>query len=145
MAVSTFYGSAADGMHTGTLTSLHGEAARGLPASQINDTTTFIDPSGASAKIWSGNVGAMAVSTFYGSAADGMHTGTLTSLHGEADSVSGLACFSNRRYNNFHRSVGGVGQNMERKRRGYGRVYLLRKRCGRYAYGHVNESTWGSG
>ncbi|KAF4140671.1 hypothetical protein GN958_ATG10134 [Phytophthora infestans] len=42
-------------------------------------------------------------------------------------------------------TVEGFGQNMALKRRIDGRVYLLQKYCGRYAYGHVNEATWGSG
>ncbi|KAF4140594.1 hypothetical protein GN958_ATG10135 [Phytophthora infestans] len=64
------------------------------------------------------DVGSMAVSTFYGRTADAMHMDMLTRLHGEVDSVSGLAYFSNQRYDNFHRSVWGVGQNMALKRRG---------------------------
>ncbi|KAF4134397.1 hypothetical protein GN958_ATG03549 [Phytophthora infestans] len=87
----------------------------------------------------------MAVSTFYGSNADAMHMDMLTRLHGEVVSVSGLVRFANQRYDNFDRSVGGVGQNMVLERRINGRVYLLRKHCGRDAYGHVNEATWGSG
>ncbi|KAF4147260.1 hypothetical protein GN958_ATG03552 [Phytophthora infestans] len=60
----------------------------------------------------------MAVSTFYGSAADGMHTDTLARLPGEVHSVWGLAGFSNQRYDNFHRSVWGVGENMALERQG---------------------------
>ncbi|KAF4134399.1 hypothetical protein GN958_ATG16201 [Phytophthora infestans] len=80
--------------------------------------TTLIDPSRASAKIWLWSVGAKAVSTFYGHTADAMHTDMLTKLHGDVHSVSGLAYFSEQRYDNFDRSVGGVGQNMALKRRG---------------------------
>ncbi|KAF4134401.1 hypothetical protein GN958_ATG16199 [Phytophthora infestans] len=81
----------------------------------------------------------MAVSTFYGSTADAMHTDTLTRLHWEVVSVSGLARFANQRYDNFHRSVGGVGQNMALKRRGLGRGYLLQTHYERYAYGMLTR------
>ncbi|KAF4134613.1 hypothetical protein GN958_ATG10226 [Phytophthora infestans] len=83
----------------------------------------------------------MAVSTFYGSNADAMHMDMLTRLHGEVVSVSG----SSASQINDTTTVEGFGQNMALKRRGYGHVYLLRKHCGRYAYGHVSEATWGSG
>ncbi|KAF4134557.1 hypothetical protein GN958_ATG16253 [Phytophthora infestans] len=72
--------------------------------------TTFINLLGASAKKWLWSVGAKAVSTFYGSITDSMRMDPLVRLHGEVESVSGLACFSKQRYDNFHQSTRGVGQ-----------------------------------
>ncbi|KAF4127154.1 hypothetical protein GN958_ATG23656 [Phytophthora infestans] len=72
--------------------------------------TTFINLPGASAKKWLWSVGAKAVSTFYGRITDSMRMDPLARLHGEVESVSGLACFSNQRYDNFHQSTRGVGQ-----------------------------------
>ncbi|KAF4134400.1 hypothetical protein GN958_ATG16200 [Phytophthora infestans] len=73
----------------------------------------------------------MAVSTFYGSTADAMHMDTLPRLHENVVSVSGLARFSEQRFDNFHRVCRGVGKNMALERQGLGRVYLLRTHCGR--------------
>ncbi|KAF4137580.1 hypothetical protein GN958_ATG13227 [Phytophthora infestans] len=67
--------------------------------------------------MWLWSVGAKAVSTFYERITDAMRMDPLARLHGE-DSVSGLACFSNQRYDNFHQSTRGVGQNMALERRG---------------------------
>ncbi|KAF4143273.1 hypothetical protein GN958_ATG07521 [Phytophthora infestans] len=71
-AVSTFYGRITDSMRMDPLARLQKEeeASRGLPASQINDMTTFIKLPGASAKKWLWGVGAKAVSTFYGRITD---------------------------------------------------------------------------
>ncbi|KAF4128959.1 hypothetical protein GN958_ATG21846, partial [Phytophthora infestans] len=109
--VSTFYGRITDSMRMDPLARLHGEveSVSGLPASQINDMTTFINLPGASAKIWLWSVGAKAVSTFYGRITDSMRMDPLARLHGEVESVSGLACFSNQRFDNFHQSTRGVG------------------------------------
>ncbi|KAF4138156.1 hypothetical protein GN958_ATG12650 [Phytophthora infestans] len=116
--VSTFYGRITDTMRTDPLARLHGGiASRGLPASQINDMTTFINLSGASANIWLWRVGAKAVFTFYERITDAMRMDPLARLHGE-DSVSGLACFLNQRYDIFHQSTRGVGQHMALERRG---------------------------
>ncbi|KAF4143286.1 hypothetical protein GN958_ATG07534 [Phytophthora infestans] len=117
-AVSTFYGRITDSMRMDPLARLHGGiTSQGLPASQINDMTTFINLPGASAKIWLWCIGAKAVSTFYERITDAMRMDPLSRLHG-GDSVSGLACFSNQRYDNFHQSTRGVGQNMALERRG---------------------------
>ncbi|KAF4143272.1 hypothetical protein GN958_ATG07520 [Phytophthora infestans] len=86
------------------------KASKGLPACQNNDMTTFINLPGASAKKWLWGVGAKAVSTFYGRITDSMRMDPLARLHGEVESVSGLACFSKQRYDNFHQSTRGVGQ-----------------------------------
>ncbi|KAF4135569.1 hypothetical protein GN958_ATG15239 [Phytophthora infestans] len=72
--------------------------------------TTFINLPGASAKKWLWSVGAKAVSTFYGRITDSMRMNPLARLHGEVESVSGLACFSKQRYDNFNQSTRGVGQ-----------------------------------
>ncbi|KAF4137413.1 hypothetical protein GN958_ATG13387 [Phytophthora infestans] len=56
--------------------------------------TTFINLPGASAKKWLWSVGAKAVSTFYGRITDSMRMDPLARLHGEVESVSGLACFA---------------------------------------------------
>ncbi|KAF4135403.1 hypothetical protein GN958_ATG15406 [Phytophthora infestans] len=119
-AVSTFYGRITDLYAYGPVSGLHQEveASRGLPASQSNDKTTFINLPGASAKIWLRSVGAKAVSTFYGRITDSMRMGPLARLHGEVESVSGLACFSKQRYDNFYQSTRGVGQKMALERRG---------------------------
>ncbi|KAF4143290.1 hypothetical protein GN958_ATG07538 [Phytophthora infestans] len=120
-AVSTFYGRITDSMRMDPLARLHGgrwKASRGLPASQNNDMTTFINLPGASAKKWLWSVGAKAVSTFYGRIADSMRMDPLARLHGEVESVSGLACFSKQRYDNFHQSTRGFGQKMALERRG---------------------------
>ncbi|KAF4148121.1 hypothetical protein GN958_ATG02684 [Phytophthora infestans] len=61
---------------------------------------------------------AKAVSTFYGRITDSMRMDPLARLHGEVESVSGLASFSNQRYDNFYQSTRGVGQKMARERRG---------------------------
>ncbi|KAF4140587.1 hypothetical protein GN958_ATG10217 [Phytophthora infestans] len=61
---------------------------------------------------------AKAVSTFYGRITDSMRMDPLARLHREVDSVSGLAGFSNQRYDNFHQSTRGVGQKMALERRG---------------------------
>ncbi|KAF4137732.1 hypothetical protein GN958_ATG13077 [Phytophthora infestans] len=79
--VSTFYGRITDSMRMDPLARLHGggeEASRGLPASQINDMTIFINLPGASAKKWLWSVGAKAVSTFYGRITDTMRTDPFT-------------------------------------------------------------------
>ncbi|KAF4139050.1 hypothetical protein GN958_ATG11759 [Phytophthora infestans] len=119
-AVSTFYGRITDSLRMDPLARLQGrwKASRGLPASQINDMTTFINLPGASAKKWLWGVGAKAVSTFYGRITDSLRMDPLARLHGEVESVSGLACFSNQRYDNFHQSTRGVGQKMALERRG---------------------------
>ncbi|KAF4143279.1 hypothetical protein GN958_ATG07527 [Phytophthora infestans] len=131
-------------MRMNPLARLHGGiASRDLPAFQINDMTTFINLPGASAKIWLWSVGAKAVSTFYGRMTDAMRTDPFERLHKKVESVSGLACFSKQRYDNFHQSTRGVGQKMALERRGSGRIYLLRTHYGLYAYGPVSEATWG--
>ncbi|KAF4143280.1 hypothetical protein GN958_ATG07528 [Phytophthora infestans] len=141
-AVSTFYGRITDTMRMDPLARLHGGiASRDLPAFQINDMTTFISLPGASAKIWLWSVGAKAVSTFYGRMTDAMRTDPFARLHKKVESVSGLACFSKQRYDNFHQSTRGVDQNMALVHRGSGRIYLLRTHDGRYAYGPVREAT----
>ncbi|KAF4139095.1 hypothetical protein GN958_ATG11713 [Phytophthora infestans] len=85
-------------MRTDPLARLHGGiASRALPASQINDMTTLINLPGASAKKWLWSVGAKAVSTFYGRITDSMRMDRFVRLHGEVESVSGLACFSKQR------------------------------------------------
>ncbi|KAF4131949.1 hypothetical protein GN958_ATG18856 [Phytophthora infestans] len=120
-AVSTFYGRITDSMRMNPLARLHGEvgkASRGLPASRINDLTAFINLPGASAKKWLWSVGAKAVSTFYGRITDSMRMDPLARLHGEVESISELACYSNQRYDNFHQSTKGVGQKMALERRG---------------------------
>ncbi|KAF4143276.1 hypothetical protein GN958_ATG07524 [Phytophthora infestans] len=119
-AVSTFYGRITDSMRMDPLARLHGEwkASRGLPASQNNDMTTFINLPGASTKIWLWCIGAKAVSTFYGRITDSMRMDPLARLPGEVESVSGLACFANQRYDNFYQSTKGVDQNMALERRG---------------------------
>ncbi|KAF4141140.1 hypothetical protein GN958_ATG09668 [Phytophthora infestans] len=68
--------------------------------------------------MWLWSVGAKAVSTFYGRITDSMRMDPLARLHGAVESVSGLACFSNQRYDNFHQSTWGVGQHMTLERRG---------------------------
>ncbi|KAF4132269.1 hypothetical protein GN958_ATG18540 [Phytophthora infestans] len=94
-AVSTFYGRITDSMRMDPLARLHGGiTSQGLPASQINDMTTFINLPGASAKIWLWCIGAKAVSTFYGRITDSMRINPLARLHKKVESVSGLACFS---------------------------------------------------
>ncbi|KAF4148125.1 hypothetical protein GN958_ATG02688 [Phytophthora infestans] len=107
--------------------------------------TTFINLPGASAKKWLWSVGAKAVSIFYGRITSSVRMDPFARLHGEVDSVSGLSCFSNQRYDNFHQSTRGVGQKMALERRGQGRIYLLRTHYGLYAYGPVSEATWGGG
>ncbi|KAF4138158.1 hypothetical protein GN958_ATG12652 [Phytophthora infestans] len=61
---------------------------------------------------------AKAISTLYEPITDAMRMDPLARLHGEVETVSGLACFSNQRYDNFHQSTGGVGQKMALERRG---------------------------
>ncbi|KAF4142857.1 hypothetical protein GN958_ATG07953 [Phytophthora infestans] len=118
-AVSTFYGRITDAMRTDPLARLHGGiASRRLPASQISDMTTFINLPGASAKKWLWSVGAKAVSTFYGRITSSVRMDPFARLHGEVESVSGLACFSKQRLDNFHQSTRGVGQKMALERRG---------------------------
>ncbi|KAF4141141.1 hypothetical protein GN958_ATG09669 [Phytophthora infestans] len=120
-AVSTFYGRITDSMRMDPLARLHGEvekASRGLPASQISDMTTFINLPGASAKKWLWSVGAKAVSTFDGRITDSMRMDPLARLQGDVDSVSGLAFLANQRYDIFHQSTRGVGQNMALVHRG---------------------------
>ncbi|KAF4148124.1 hypothetical protein GN958_ATG02687 [Phytophthora infestans] len=120
-AISTFYGRITDAMRMDPLARLHGgaeEASLGLPASQNNDMRTFINLRGASAKKWLWSVGAKAVSTFYGRITDSLRMDPLARLHGEVESISELACFSNQRYDNFHQSTRGVGQKMALGRRG---------------------------
>ncbi|KAF4143277.1 hypothetical protein GN958_ATG07525 [Phytophthora infestans] len=112
-----------------------------MSASQFNDMTTFVNLPGASAKKRLESVRAKAVSTFYGRTTDAMRMDPLARLPGEVDSVSGLACFSNQRYDNIHQSTKGVGQKTALERRGSGRIYLLRPHDGRYAYGPVREAT----
>ncbi|KAF4131952.1 hypothetical protein GN958_ATG18859 [Phytophthora infestans] len=80
--------------------------------------TTFINLPGASAKKWLWGVGAKAVSTFYGRITDSMRMDPLARLQMEVESVSGLACFSNQRYDNFHQSTKGVGEKIALERRG---------------------------
>ncbi|KAF4143164.1 hypothetical protein GN958_ATG07644 [Phytophthora infestans] len=80
--------------------------------------TTFINLPGASAKVWLWSVEAKAVSTFYGRITDSMRMNPFARLHGEVETVSGLSCFSNQRFDNFHQSTRGVGQNMALERRG---------------------------
>ncbi|KAF4127153.1 hypothetical protein GN958_ATG23655 [Phytophthora infestans] len=94
------------------------KAYRDLPASQINDMTAFINLPEASAKKWLWSVGAKAVSTFYGRITDSMRMDPVARLPGELEIVSGLACFSNQRYDNFRQSTRGVGQKMALERRG---------------------------
>ncbi|KAF4140588.1 hypothetical protein GN958_ATG10218 [Phytophthora infestans] len=71
------------------------KASRGLPASQNNDMTTFINLPGASAKKWLWSVGAKAVSTFYGRITDSMRMDPLKRLHGEVERVLGLPASQN--------------------------------------------------
>ncbi|KAF4137412.1 hypothetical protein GN958_ATG13386 [Phytophthora infestans] len=78
------------------------KTARGLPASQNNDMTTFINLAGASAKKWLGSVGTKAVSTFYGRIMDTMRMGPLAMLHGEVENGSGLACFSEQQLSSIY-------------------------------------------
>ncbi|KAF4148123.1 hypothetical protein GN958_ATG02686 [Phytophthora infestans] len=80
--------------------------------------TTFINLPGASAKTWLWGVGAKAVSTFYGRITDSMRMDPLAKLQGEVESISGLAFFSNQRYDNFYQSTRSVGQKMALERRG---------------------------
>ncbi|KAF4135570.1 hypothetical protein GN958_ATG15240 [Phytophthora infestans] len=61
---------------------------------------------------------AMSYLPFYGRITDSMRMDPLARLHGEVESVSGLACFSKQRFDNFHQSTRGVGQNMALERRG---------------------------
>ncbi|KAF4142856.1 hypothetical protein GN958_ATG07952 [Phytophthora infestans] len=63
--------------------------------------TTFINLPGASAKKWLWSVGAKAVSTFYGRITDSLRMDPFARLHGEVESVSGLACFSNHDMTTF--------------------------------------------
>ncbi|KAF4148126.1 hypothetical protein GN958_ATG02689 [Phytophthora infestans] len=88
-AVSTFYGRITDSMRTDPLVKLPGEmeSVSGLPASQNNDMTTFINLPGASTKIWLWSVGAKAVSTFYGRITDSMRMDPFARLHKEVESV----------------------------------------------------------
>ncbi|KAF4143287.1 hypothetical protein GN958_ATG07535 [Phytophthora infestans] len=117
-AVSTFYKRITDSMRMGPFARLHGIASRDLPGFQINDMTTFINLPGASAKIWLWCIGAKAVSTFYGRITDSMCMDPLARLHGEVESVSGLACFSKKRYDNFYQSTKGVDQKTALERQG---------------------------
>ncbi|KAF4134556.1 hypothetical protein GN958_ATG16252 [Phytophthora infestans] len=99
-AVSTFYGRIAGLYAYGPVSEATwggGKRLENLPASQNNDQITFINLPGASAKIWLWSVGAKAVSTFYGRITDSMRMNPLARLHGEVESVSGLACFSKQR------------------------------------------------
>ncbi|KAF4143284.1 hypothetical protein GN958_ATG07532 [Phytophthora infestans] len=80
--------------------------------------TTFINLPGASAKIWLWCIGAKAVSTFYGRITDAMRMDPFARLHIEVESVSGLACFSNQRYDNFHQSTKSVGEKIALVHRG---------------------------
>ncbi|KAF4128960.1 hypothetical protein GN958_ATG21847 [Phytophthora infestans] len=116
-AVSTFYGRITDSLRMDPFARLQGEV-ESVPLGLPTDMTTFINLPGASAKKWLWSVGAKAVSTFYGRITDSMRTDPLARLHGEVESVSGLAFFSNHRYDNFHQSTRGVGQKMALERRG---------------------------
>ncbi|KAF4140583.1 hypothetical protein GN958_ATG10213 [Phytophthora infestans] len=96
-AVSTFYGHITASLWSYPLARLHGkvDSVLELVGFSNNDMTTFINLPGASAKIWLWSVGAKAVSTFYGRITDAMRMEPLARLHGEVESVSGLASFSN--------------------------------------------------
>ncbi|KAF4140589.1 hypothetical protein GN958_ATG10219 [Phytophthora infestans] len=94
------------------------KASRGLPASQNNDMTTFINLPGASAKKWLWSVGAKAVSTFYGRITDSMRMDPFARLHEEVESVSGLACFSNNDMTTFINLPGASAKKMALERRG---------------------------
>ncbi|KAF4143271.1 hypothetical protein GN958_ATG07519 [Phytophthora infestans] len=100
-AVSTFYGRITDSMWR-TVSAATGEVESVSGLACFSETTTFINLPGASAKKWLWGVGAKAVSTLYGRITDSMRMDPLARLHGEVESVSGLACFSNQRYDNFH-------------------------------------------
>ncbi|KAF4143274.1 hypothetical protein GN958_ATG07522 [Phytophthora infestans] len=119
-AVSTFYGRITDSMRMDPLARLHGEveSVSGLACFSNQRYDNFINLRGVSAKKWLWSVGAKAVSTFYGRITDSIRMDPLARLHGEVESVSGLAFFSNQRYDNFHQSTRGVGQKTALERRG---------------------------
>ncbi|KAF4128961.1 hypothetical protein GN958_ATG21848 [Phytophthora infestans] len=120
-AVSTFYGRITDSMRMDPLARLHGGgggSVSGLACFSNQRYDNFYQSTRGSAKKWLWSVVAKAVSTFYGRITDSMRMDPLARLHGEVESVLGLACFSNQRYDNFHQSTRGVGQKMALERRG---------------------------
>ncbi|KAF4143165.1 hypothetical protein GN958_ATG07645 [Phytophthora infestans] len=110
----------ADSMRMDPLARAHegGGSVSGLACFSNQRYDNFHQSTRASAKKWLWSVGAKAVSTFYGRITDSMRMDPLARLHGEVESVLGLACFSKQRYDNFHQSTRGVGQKMALERRG---------------------------
>ncbi|KAF4143289.1 hypothetical protein GN958_ATG07537 [Phytophthora infestans] len=119
-AVSTFYGRITDSMRMDPLARLHGEveSVSGLACFLKQRYDNFNQSTRGVGQKWLWSVGAKAVSTFYGRITDSMRMNPLARLHGEVECVSGLACFSKQRYDNFHQSTRGVGQKMALERRG---------------------------
>ncbi|KAF4141220.1 hypothetical protein GN958_ATG09589 [Phytophthora infestans] len=119
-AVSTFYGHITDFMRMDPLARLHGEveSVSGLACFLKQRYDNFNQSTRGVGQKWLWSVGAKAVSTFYGRITDSMRTDPFARLHGEMESVSELACFSKKRYDNFYQSTKGVDQKRALERRG---------------------------